>query len=193
MQGVVAAFLVTLGISQLAATGLQLRGASLAGGKRWLGSLLGLGLLILGGVILPDLFVVLLWVPICGLLAVVVLLLGGSFVWPPPHPNRIFDANYPVHGTCRRVEIADGDDQIPGYWLMPPGGSRAAVCLVHGAGDTKTSFKWRLIRALLAEGLAVLTIDLPGHGDYRHRLLAYPEVLTTVPAALRFLRVQPGI
>jgi pimeloyl-ACP methyl ester carboxylesterase len=64
---------------------------------------------------------------------------------------------------------------------------------VPGAGDTKTNFKWRLVQALLAEGLAVLTIDPPGHGDYRPRLLAYPDCLSAVPAALRFLREQPGI
>lgn len=193
MQGAAAVFLVTLGIGQLAATVLQLRGASLVGGSRWLGYLCGLGLLLLGGVILPNSFVVLLWTPVIGLLAVSVLLLGGSFFWPPPNPDQIFEPDHPAHGTCRRVEIADGNNKIPGYWLMPPGGSEAAICLVHGAGDTKTSFKWRLIRALLAEGLAVLTIDLPGHGDYRYRPLAYPEVLTTIPAALRFLRAQPDI
>lgn len=193
MQGAAATFLVALGIGQLAVAVLQLRGASLVGGNRWLGCLSGLGLLLLGGAILPNSFVVLLWAPVSGLLAVVVLLLGGSFLWPPSDPNRIFAADHPAHGTCRRVAIADGNDQIPGYWLIPPGGSRVAVCLVHGAGDSKTSFKWWLIRALLAEGLAVLTIDLPGHGDYRYRPLAYPEVLTALPAALRFLRAQPGI
>ncbi|MCB0166474.1 MAG: alpha/beta hydrolase [Anaerolineae bacterium] len=185
--------MITLGVGQLAAAMLRLRGASLVGGSRWLGCLCGLGLLFLGMAILPNSFVVLLWMPVGGLLAICSLLLGGSFLWPPPDPNRIFEADHPAHGACRRVEIADGDDKIPGYWLIPPVGSQAAVCLVHGAGDTKTSFKWRLIRALLAEGLAVLTIDLPGHGDYRYRPLAYPEALTTIPAALHFLRAQPGI
>jgi pimeloyl-ACP methyl ester carboxylesterase len=65
--------------------------------------------------------------------------------------------------------------------------------VVHGAGDTKISFKWRLARALLAEGLMVLSIDLPGHGDYRSRPLAYPDCLSAVPAALQFLRDQPDV
>ncbi|MCB0193059.1 MAG: alpha/beta fold hydrolase [Anaerolineae bacterium] len=176
-------------------TALHLRALSLVGQNRWLGYLIGLGLISLGMTFLPSTFVVLLWVPLCGLLAFFVLLLGGSFVAPPPDPDQIFEPDHPAHGTSRQVQIPDGDDSIPGYLLKPPKsiGSEAAVCLVHGAGDTKTSYKWLLVRALLAEGLTVLTIDLPGHGDYRHRLLTYPEVLTTVPAALRFLRTQPGI
>lgn len=70
---------------------------------------------------------------------------------------------------------------------------RAGVLLIHGAGDTKTSFKWRLAQALLAEGLIVLSIDLPGHGDYRCRPLAYPDCLSAVPAALQFLSSRPGV
>ncbi len=88
---------------------------------------------------------------------------------------------------------------MPGLLLTPSSDSFVihhaplAVCLVHGAGDTKTSFKWRLVQALLAEGLSVLTIDLPGHGDYRQRPLAYPDCLSAIPAAIGFLRRQPGV
>jgi pimeloyl-ACP methyl ester carboxylesterase len=92
------------------------------------------------------------------------------------------------------VQIPDGDYLMPGFLLTPPlEGEMGAVLLVHGAGDTKTSYKWRLVQALLAEGLMVLTIDLPGHGDYRHRLLTYPDCLSAIPAAIQFLREQPGV
>jgi pimeloyl-ACP methyl ester carboxylesterase len=67
------------------------------------------------------------------------------------------------------------------------------VCLVPGAGDNKTNFKWRLAGALLAEGLTVLTIDSPGHGTYRERPLAFPDCLTAVSAAVNFLQQQPGV
>jgi pimeloyl-ACP methyl ester carboxylesterase len=50
-----------------------------------------------------------------------------------------------------------------------------------------------LVRALLGEGLAVLTIDLPGHGEYRHRLLNYPDCVSTIPAAVTYLREQLGL
>jgi pimeloyl-ACP methyl ester carboxylesterase len=47
-----------------------------------------------------------------------------------------------------------------------------------------------MVQALLAEGFAVLAIDLPGHGDYRHRPLIYPDCMPTIPAAVQFLREE---
>lgn len=184
-----------MGGGQAVATLLQLQAASLTGAHKGWGYLLSLALLAVGGWLLPPTFAVLLWTPICGLLAVIVLLIGGSFAWPPPDPERLFEASHSAHQTARWLQIPDGSDEIPGCLLTPSQGSHseAAVCLLHGAGDSKIAYKWLLVRALLAEGLTVLTIDLPGHGDYRHRPLRYPEVLSTVPAALRFLRTQPGI
>jgi pimeloyl-ACP methyl ester carboxylesterase len=117
------------------------------------------------------------------------------------------------------VQIPHGDYLIPGFLLTPAtlntdcrlltadhqntsalsadspktDYSPLAVCVVHGAGDTKTSYKWRLVQALLAEGLTVLTIDLPGHGDYRRRPLVVPDCLSAIPAAICFLRRQPGV
>jgi pimeloyl-ACP methyl ester carboxylesterase len=140
----------------------------------------------------------LLWVPLTALLAFGLLLFAGSFITPPPHPNALFQPEHPAHGGCRPVNIWDGAGETPGYLLLPPGAQRepgvqAAVCLVHGAGDHKTFFKWPIVRALLAEGFAVLSIDLPGHGDYRHRPLIYPDCIPTVPAAIHFLREELGL
>jgi pimeloyl-ACP methyl ester carboxylesterase len=146
---------------------------------------------------------VLLWAPLAGVLAVSILLLGGSFIAPLAHPNALFEVEHPAHNGCRPVQISDGDDLMPGYLLTPhlpqlslKGKEKtheAAVCVVPGAGDTKTSFKWRLVQALLAEGLTILTIDPHGHGDYGHRPLVYPDCLAVIPAAVQFLRAQPGI
>ena len=179
-------------------TARGLRGASLIGPNRWLGY--GLGLMLVGGgaLLLPPDPAVLWWIPVAGLLTVGLLLLGGTLVMPSPHPNGLFSPEHQAHAGCKYVRIPDGDGAVPGYLLSPPAGgpkngSGAAVCVVHGAGDTKTSFKWRLVQALLAEGLIVLTIDLPGHGDDRDRALIYPTVLSAIPAALRFLRRQPGV
>jgi alpha-beta hydrolase superfamily lysophospholipase len=138
------------------------------------------------------------WAFLTGPLIWILLLLAGSTVDPPPHPDCLFGATHPAHGSCVRVKILDGEFVTPGYLLTPPVHPpqpplQGGVLVVHGAGDTKTSYKWRLVGALLAEGLIVLTIDLPGHGDYRQRPLAYPECLTVIPAALRFLREQPGV
>ncbi|MCK6628933.1 MAG: alpha/beta hydrolase [Anaerolineae bacterium] len=214
-----AVLLITLGLGQLISTHLGWRAASLVGPRRGLGYGLGLLLLATGAALLPQSWWVLLWTPLAGLLTLGLLLLAGSFIDPPPHPDCLFEATHPAHGSCRRVQIPDGNSLIPGYLLSPPLQEgevnreptfqpsnlptfqpsnppplpTAAVLVVHGAGDTKTSYKWRLVKALLAEGLTVLTIDLPGHGDYRQRPLAYPDCLSAVPAALRFLRAQPGV
>jgi pimeloyl-ACP methyl ester carboxylesterase len=195
MQGALAVFLITLGLGQLISTRLGWRAASLVGPRGAAGYGLGLLLLAMGAWLLPALWFVLGWTPLAGLLTLILLLAAGSYIDPPPHPDRLFAADYPAHQNCIRVQIPDGADLIPGYLLTPPlklalpGG----VLVVHGAGDTKTSYKWRLVEALLAEGFTVLTIDLPGHGDYRQRPLAYPDCLSVIPAALRFLRAQPEV
>jgi pimeloyl-ACP methyl ester carboxylesterase len=193
MPTVLSVFLITLGLGQLISTHWRLHGASLVGPNRLAGYGLGMLLLLAGALLLPTTWTVLWWTLPAGPLAVVLLLWGGSFIMPPPHPNQLFEPNHPAHAGCHRVQIPDGDDLIPGLLLFPPRRDGPAVCIVPGAGDSKTFFKWRLVQAMLAEGLTVLTIDLPGHGDYRHRLLTYPDCLSTVPAAIEFLREQPGV
>jgi pimeloyl-ACP methyl ester carboxylesterase len=197
MQGALAVFLITLGLGQFISTWQGWRAASLVGSRRLAGYGLGLLLLLAGAVLLPHSWWVLGWTLPAALLALLLLLLAGSYIDPPLHPDRLFEADHPAHGSCRRVQIPDGEYLMPGYLLTPPDPPhpplRGGVLVIHGAGDTKTSYKWRLVQALLAEGLSVLTIDLPGHGDYRMRPLAYPDCLSAIPAALRFLRAQPGI
>jgi len=145
------------------------------------------------------------------------LMLGGSFIAPPRHPDWLFTPDHPAHAGCKLVQIPDGDDHMPGFLLLPklpqrseivpglaaahrvggdraqPAGDRPAVCIIPGAGSNKTVFLWRLVQALLAEGLIVLTIDPPGHGDYRHRPMAYPDSLSAVAAAVSFLKAQPEV
>ncbi len=201
MLGAIAVLLITLGLGQLISTLLGWRAASLVGPRRLAGVGLGLLLLAAGAWVLPHSGWVLGWALLTGPLALTVLLLAGSFIDPPRHPDGLFEAEHPAHSSCVRVQIPDGQDLMPGFLLTPPysppqeGGMGAVggVLVVHGAGDTKISYKWRLVQALLAEGLLVLTIDLPGHGDYRQRPLAYPDCLSAIPAALRFLQEQPGV
>lgn len=210
MLAALSVFFIALGLGQLISTCGKLRGASLVGPSRLAGYGLGTLLLVTGALTIPATWAVLWWTFPAGLLAVILLLLGGSFIAPPPHPDRLFEPDHPAHAGCYPVQIPDGDHLIPGLLLFPPAssvsrekspplpgedvrGGRSAVCIIPGAGDTKTFFKWRLVRAMLAEGLTVLTIDLPGHGEHRHRLLTYPDCLSTIPAAIKFLREQPGV
>jgi len=191
----ISVFLITLGLGQIISTAWQLQGASLVGGSKSAGYGLGAVLFLVGTFILSDSWVVLGWTFLTGPLALGVLLLGGSYLFPPPDPNQIFSPHHPAHNGCESVDIPDGEESTPGLLLWPKSSAKAypAVCVVAGAGAHKTFFTWRLARAMLDEGLAVLIIDMPGHGDYRHRLLTYPDCLSTIPAALAFLRQQPEI
>jgi pimeloyl-ACP methyl ester carboxylesterase len=188
-------FLITLGLGQIMSTVWQIRGVSLVGDSKSVGYGLGATLLLLGAIILPNSWIVLGWVFLAGPLALGVLLLGGSYLFPPPDPNQFFSPDHPAHSGCRSVEIPDGDVFIPGLLLLPKSQAkgRPAVCVVPGAGAHKTFFTSRLVRALLKEGFVVLTIDMPGHGSNRRRTLTYPNCLSTVSAALTFLRQQSGV
>lgn len=200
-EEILAVFFISLGLGQLISTQQGWRAASLVGQRRLAGYGLSLLLIVAGALLLPNSWLVLGWTLPAVPLALMLLLLAGSYLDPPPHPDCLFEPDHPAHSSCLRVQIPDGEYWMPGYWLAPPYsspleggmGGEGAVLVVHGAGDTKTSYKWRLVQALLTEELAVLTIDLPGHGDYRQRPLAYPDCLSAIPAALRFLREQVGI
>jgi pimeloyl-ACP methyl ester carboxylesterase len=76
--------------------------------------------------------------------------------------------------------------------IIPPDPAEAAVCVIHGSGDSKTAFKWRLIDGLLRRRLKVLTIDLAGHGE-NLAPQRWPDCTTEIPAALSWLRSQPGV
>jgi hypothetical protein len=173
INSLLSVFFITLGVGQIIATAGQLRGLSLVGNRRITGYGLGIFLLLLGAFMLPVSWAVLGWALLAGPMALGVLLLGGSYVSPPPDPNQLFSSSHSRHGGCRPVEIPDGDAFIPGLLLLPefPAGDHPAVCLVSGAGAHKTFFTWRLVRALLDQGFVVLTIDMPGHGDYRSQTL----------------------
>lgn len=213
VQAAIAVFLITLGFGQLISTYLGLVGLSLVGTWRRMGYGLGVGLLVSGILLLPGTWSVLWWTLPAGLLTLGLLMLGGSFIAPPRHPDWLFTPDHPAHAGCTLVQIPDGDDHIPGFLLLPPTSSQRdetgpglaaahqasvdkaqpAVCIIPGAGSNKTVFLWRLVEALLAEGLIVLTVDPPGHGDYRHRPMAYPDSLSAVAAAVSFLKTQPGV
>ncbi len=192
----VAVLLICLGLGQLASTRQQVWGLSLVGESRRAGYVLSGGLLLLGAMLLPPQWSVLAWTPLMSLLAVGLLLLGGSLN-PPPDPHRLFSVGHPGHAHCEVVTIPDGETAMPGLLLRPAGWDESAtgpaVCVIPGAGDTKTSFKWRLVEALLVANLTVLLIDPPGHGDYRQRPMTYPDCLSAIPAALRFLHTRSGV
>ena len=185
-------FLLTLGLMQLIAAHMGLRGVSLTGRWRWPGYLLG-GALFAGGVLLlPRSPLALVMVLPASLLALVCLLALGSLIGYRLNSARFLRPGDWPEGHCEAVHIPNGDSAIPGLLITPPAATGGAVCLTHGSGDTKTAFKWRLIGALLNRGLTVLTIDLAGHGE-NETPQRWPECTTEIPAALAWLRAQPGV
>jgi pimeloyl-ACP methyl ester carboxylesterase len=191
-MALLAPFLLVLGLLQLLASCKGLRGASLTGPYRWLGYLVGGILFLVGAFLLPGTFWSLILVLPASLLALVCLAAVGSLAGRNLDAARFLRPGDWPEGRCQIVHIPHGERFIPGLLFTPPLPTQAAVCLVHGSGDNKTAFKWRLIGALLNRGLTVLTIDLAGHGE-NQTPQRWPDCTAEIPAALAWLRDQPGV
>jgi pimeloyl-ACP methyl ester carboxylesterase len=191
-MALLAPFLLILGLLQLFASYKGLRGASLTGRYRWLGFLVG-GILFLGGAFLLSgtVWALILVLP-ASVLALACLVAVGSLVGRDLDSARFLRPGDWTEGNCRAVHIPNEGRVIPGLLITPPVQTDAAVCLVHGSGDNKTAFKWRLIGALLSRGLTVLAIDLAGHGE-NQTPQRWPDCTAEIPAALAWLRDQPGV
>jgi pimeloyl-ACP methyl ester carboxylesterase len=185
-------FLLFLGLLQLWVAYRKLSGVSLTGRWRRLGYLMGIVVLAAGGWLLPATAWVLVTTLPAGLLALATLVAVGSLSGRHLDMAHFLRPGDWPEGSCRAVRISNGEKVIPGLFLIPPHPTGAAVCLVHGSGDNKTAFKWRLIGALLDRELTVLTIDLAGHGE-NQTPQRWPDCTTEIPAALGWLREQPGI
>jgi pimeloyl-ACP methyl ester carboxylesterase len=75
--------------------------------------------------------------------------------------------------------------------MVPLGGAQAAVCIAHGSGCDKTFYAWRLADELVACGVAVLLVDLDGHGE-SPRPQAFPTIIESVAGPARWLRARYG-
>lgn len=107
-----------------------------------------------------------------------------------------------------RVETSDGKLLI-GDFYAPPAKKSAeerapAALLVHGAGGDRAAFA-TLAEALARSGMAVLAIDLRGHGesatadysfqglDEAARANLWTFAVRDLQAAVQWLRAQPGV
>jgi pimeloyl-ACP methyl ester carboxylesterase len=185
-------FLLILGLMQLVSAHFGLRGASLTGSWRWSGYLVAGALVVAGAWAAPrSLWVFAALLP-ASLLALVCLAGIGSWLGRNLDSARFLRPGEWPEGRCEAVRIPHGSGSIPGLLITPPATTGGVVCLLHGSGDSKTAFKWRLIRELLGRGLAVLTIDLAGHGE-NEAPQRWPECTNEIPAALAWLRARPGV
>src|SRR4051794_9298525 len=84
---------------------------------------------------------------------------------------EFFPSRRPVAVTASAAELADAETvafrdndgaTLRGWYVRSHSG--AAVVLVHGAGGDRSSLAPEA-RALAAQGIGVLTFDLPGHGE----------------------------
>jgi pimeloyl-ACP methyl ester carboxylesterase len=185
-------FLLMLGLMQLVTAHLGLRGVSLTGNWRWPGYLVG-GALVAAGILAAPrtLWIFAALVP-ASLLALICLVGIGSWLGRNLDPACFLRPGEWPEGHCEEARIPHGSGSIPGLLITPPAATGGAVCLLHGSGDSKTAFKWRLIGELLRRRLTVLTIDLAGHGE-NEAPQRWPDCTAEIPAALAWLRAQPGV
>ena len=91
--------------------------------------------------------------------------------------------------TIQRLDILGANGPVPALHIVPNGGAKVAVCVAHGSGCDKTFYVWRLVDHLVAQGLAVLLVDLDGHGE-NPRPQAFPTIIESVAAPARWLRTH---
>jgi alpha-beta hydrolase superfamily lysophospholipase len=89
--------------------------------------------------------------------------------------------------TIARLAIPMGQGHLPALHVVPARGATAAVCVIHGSGCDKTSYAWRLVDMLVGRRLAVLLIDLDGHGE-NPRTQSFPAILEDAAVAVDWLR-----
>jgi pimeloyl-ACP methyl ester carboxylesterase len=88
------------------------------------------------------------------------------------------------------VRIPYEGKHIVGYLRIPPGRKRPAVLFTGGVDTWKSDFD-NVIKALLAEGLAVFAVDIPGTGQSAWKLA--PENTKVLSRALQYLKTRSEI
>jgi dienelactone hydrolase len=175
-----AALGVWLGAFEAIVTQAGLRGLSWGGGR--LGLLLSLGLAMR---VRPRPLALLATLPIAGMAQIGLAALRRRALNPQQQlvPGRYRDR------VIARVDIPAAHGPVPALHIVPQGGARAAVCVAHGSGCDKSFYAWRLVERLVERGIAVLLIDLDGHGE-SVRAQAFPEIIESVVGSARWLRAR---
>ncbi|MCS6773714.1 MAG: alpha/beta hydrolase [Anaerolineae bacterium] len=83
--------------------------------------------------------------------------------------------------------------QVPADWLVPRRWTGAVALVICGAGDTRRIFKAILFERLLAEGIACLTYDPPGHGELQYVPMTLGNARLAASAALDWVCAQPEV
>jgi alpha-beta hydrolase superfamily lysophospholipase len=108
-------------------------------------------------------------------------------------PDEAF--HNPVPGAGHRVEPCDVplvDGFVPATRIEPDAWTGAAVLLAHGATTEDFAPYMFYVEALVARGIAVMAIELDGHGR-NPRPFSPAGVATNVPAALEAVLARQGV
>ena len=101
---------------------------------------------------------------------------------------RLKPGHYPDR-SIERVDLPSRTGPVPALHIVPRGGAHAAVCVAHGSGCDKTFYAWSLADALVAQGLAVVFLDLDGHGE-SPRSQAFPAMLENIAGPVAWMRTH---
>jgi alpha-beta hydrolase superfamily lysophospholipase len=100
---------------------------------------------------------------------------------------RLRPGHYNAYTIDRlHIPISQGG-YLPALHVVPHSSALAAVCIIHGSGCDKTSYAWRMVDTLIGRGMAVLLIDLDGHGE-NPRIQSFPEITEDAVAAVAWMR-----
>jgi pimeloyl-ACP methyl ester carboxylesterase len=89
--------------------------------------------------------------------------------------------------TITRLDVPGPYGPIPALLVAPAAPTKQVVLVVHGSGCDKTFYAWRLTDALIEARMAILLIDLDGHGE-SERPQAFPDILGCVSGSVAWLR-----
>lgn len=119
--------------------------------------------------------------------ALLLQITAGSLLNPLLNPLlRLRPGRYHRY-TIDRLDLPMREGHLPALHVVPRGGASAVVCVVHGSGCDKTSYAWRLVDTLVERGLALLLIDMDGHGE-NPRAQSFPAITEDADVAVAWLR-----
>src|SRR6266511_2741222 len=119
--------------------------------------------------------------------ALLIQIAAGSLRHPRLNPLlRLCPGRYARY-TIDRLDIPMRDGHLPALHVVPGRGADAVVCVLHGSGCDKTSYAWRLVDTLVERGLALLLIDMDGHGE-NPRAQSFPAIIEDADVAVAWLR-----
>jgi alpha-beta hydrolase superfamily lysophospholipase len=102
-------------------------------------------------------------------------------------PRRALQPGSYADRHISRVDVPTPNGSVPALHIVPRGGARSVVCYVHGSGCDKIFYTWDMANALLTCGMAVLLIDLDGHGE-SPRPQAFPDSVHSFAGVIPWLR-----